>query len=524
MRKIKVILSTVLVVITAGAFLVGCSKEESTNTPIERQQVSVRLNAMARTVTETDGQPTADEQKIYSFRVYAYDGGRQIGHYFSGRLDPEVTTVEHRMDIEMAAETKKKIEFIVIANEGAMEVYGNNKFQLSETTSRDVLENLSFTQIKVTEGLPMFCTATGEDAIEVDFSRLADGNPQTGPDKHEGHYLLEQKLSFPLQRPFAKLGVFAAKRPGEQGELTIKKMRILPQGVLLYNYILPQSSQKLEGIPANGSQTPIALTPVSAPVTAEVAEGTPATPSNCTPVLEKPYYPFENPWGSPAWDTPGDDKGNILEIDYAFDGTERTGRVYLPPMVRNKYYQICCTINNSGRITIDYMVAPWTQDDTDKWDDLDFVQPTTEPFIPIEGADYEKPTLVYNPVADNAKTFKGRFKITAPAHIEWKPTLIDGTESDYEIIVSQQGVSLGAGPYPISPEYYTIEIRPLKELPAASVENGHKIGLMITYMAPWSDESEPIRINPTDEHGDTRWPGNEVTIEIVQIAQDKTEE
>ena len=70
------------------------------------------------------------------------------------------------------------------------------------------------------------------------------------------------------------------------------------------------------------------------------------------------------------------------------------GTVYLPPMLRNHYYAVCCLMRNDGKIAVEYLVADW--DDAPAWDDMEFAYPTYDnPLMPLSGsvADMKNPTV-----------------------------------------------------------------------------------------------------------------------------------
>ena len=148
-----------------------------------------------------------------------------------------------------------------------------------------------------------------------------------------------------------KLGVFAAKPRGETGELRITGLTMLSSGTLTRNYLMPQSDETLKNITSISGDFPLKV--IEDAVTAELANNITdeqrKDPKNYTPVLNAPYYPFENPWGSNTWNVPGDEKGNVLQIEYEYDGAARTGLVYLPPIERNHYYTVCCLMHNDGK-------------------------------------------------------------------------------------------------------------------------------------------------------------------------------
>ena len=235
-------------------------------------------------------------------------------------------------------------------------------------------------------------------------------------------------------------------------------------------------------------------------------------PANYTPVLGAPHYLFENPWGSTSWETPGDAGGNILRIDYAFDGTARSGLVYLPAIERNTYYTVCCRMNNSGKITVEYTVADW--DDTDPWDDMEFNYPTyTNPVLPLENETMSTPTVYYNAdESSTAGTFSCRFRMTAPSGQEWLPTLLDASPADFEVKVYQKGPP---GERPVaSANWYTITVR------ALTPDNvGRTVSLGVSYTPTWDpNQSKLLLINGTDSNH-IEWPDSGNTPELIVITQ-----
>lgn len=108
---------------------------------------------------------------------------------------------------------------------------------------------------------------------------------------------------------------------------------MLEQGTRMHNYLMPQDRAVLEQV--QSMSAPLELDPVTAavgeltvPATATEEEAR-RNPANYTPVLDTPFYPFENPWGNGgSWDIPGDEQGNVLKIDYEFGGESRTGLIF----------------------------------------------------------------------------------------------------------------------------------------------------------------------------------------------------
>ena len=360
MLLLKKILSTAIVAACFGLGQAGCTRDDDP-APSGRRNVTMQLTVNAQAVGETDGTPTAGESALHSLRVYAFVKGQPAGYYgVEGDLTAPATFL---MDLKMYSETTQTVDFYVVANEEAMSTPGGTQGQLTPNTTEAQLKEFSFTQLNTENGLPMSC----RQQVEVNLAELAGDNPQEAPG-HEGHTMIAQKVSFELERPVGKLGVFAAKTAGETGTLQVTGLTLLKEGPRYMNYLMPQDEATLKEVGARNVDISLPVTDdeVTAELAADASPEERKDPANYTPVLGAPHYLFENPWGSTSWETPGDAGGNILRIDYAFDGTARSGLIYLPAIERNTYYTVCCRMNNSGKITVEYTVADW--DDTDPCD------------------------------------------------------------------------------------------------------------------------------------------------------------
>lgn len=493
-----------------GLGMTGCirSDEFSSDSVTRGVAMQLNVNALADAATATDGTPTDEEAAIHSLRVYAFVNGQIAGHYFK-EGDSQVPAT-FLIDLKMFSETSQTVDFYVVANEKGMSTPGSSEV-LTENTTEVELNSFNFTQIASENGLPMFA----HKKVDVNMSQLSSENPQTVTG-HEGHYLIAQKESFELQRPFGKLGVFAAKQQGETGELKVTKVTVLEKGTRYINYLMPQTDEVLKSVGSKGTVINLPVSQVS--VDKELAPGITTeerqNPENYTPVLSAPFYPFETPWGSPAWNTPGDEKGIVLQIDFSFDGNVRQGLVYMPRVERNHYYAVCCLMNNSGKITVEYTVADWT--DGERYD-LDFAYPTyVNPLEPIENHSFVQPTVYFNnDESSEAGTFSAYFTMTAPVGQEWQPTLLNSTSGDYEITVFQDGQQVSA-PYLASDKKYRVRVRALKP------ENiGKKVELAISYTPKWDPNGTSLlMINGTA--GDTKWPGSTEPEKIVIEQVDPT--
>lgn len=521
MDSIKKIFGRIFVLGCLVGSLTGCYEEDRAPLSGERT-VQVQLDVHTRAVDASTGKPTDEEAALHSLRVYAFSDvdGRSttVGHLYLDKkdLDNTTETKSFLMDLKIKAEsTEQTLRFYAVANEGAMSTPGNEK-TLDANTSETELKNFTFTKLKTPtsdNGLPMFAT----DEVTINTGNTS---PQT-ESGHEGHYTLNEKVNFELERPVGKLEVFAAKVEGETETLTVTGAKILKEGTRMMNYLFLQTDEVLKQIVSKEEEINLTLVTggnVNKALSENISDEERKNPGNYTPLLEVPFYPFETPWGSASWNTPGNEKGAVLQIDYQFGDKKNTGLVYLPRIERNHYYAICCLMRNSGKITVEYVVADW--DDGGNYE-LDFAYPTyVNPIKPMEGASYNQPTVYYNPDPDSDEgTFKACFSLTAPEGQEWQPTLLNATPADYEITVyqSEQGIQKKVEPpYVASSSEYVIKIRALKP------ENvGRTVELGIGYIPRWDPGAMSLlQINGTS--GDTKWPGSDDPEKIVISQIDPT--
>lgn len=513
MDSIKQILGRIFILGCLVGSLTGCNEEDRTPFSGERM-VQVQLDVHTRAVDAFTETPTDEESDLHSLRIYAFDNsGQQVGHLnLTDGLD---TSNPLLMDLKIKAEpTEQPLRFYAVANEGAMSTPGNEK-TLDANTSETELKNFTFTLLKTPtsdNGLPMFAT----DEVTINTGNTS---PQT-ESGHEGHYTLNEKVNFELKRPVGKLGVFAAKVEGETETLTVTGAKILKEGTRMMNYLFPQTDEVLKQIVPKEAEINLTLVTggnVNKALSENISDKERKNPGNYTPLLEVPFYPFETPWGSASWNTPGDERGAVLQIDYQFGNKTNTGLVYLPRIERNHYYAICCLMRNSGKITVEYVVADWN--DGGNYE-LDFAYPTYFPIEPMEGADYSQPTVYYNPDPDSDEgTFKARFRLTAPEGQEWQPTLLNATPADYEITVyqsSEQGMQKVEPPYVASSSDYVIKIRALK-----SENVDRKVELGIGYIPRWDPGAMSLlQINWAS--GKTIWGGSDDPEKIVISQIDPT--
>ena len=518
MLNTRKILYWAVTAVCCGLLPFGCVKEDAASLG-ERHDVAVRLNVGTRAVSETDGTPADVESAIHTLRVYAFVGGQPAGHYFTNNVEDLPHTFF--MDLTFYSATTQEVDFYVVANEGAMLTRGAGApTKLSETTSESQLKAFWFTELQdeTTYGLPMFC----KQSETLDFTKVSDKTPND-PD-HAGHTLLDYDIKFELQRPVGKLGVFAAKPQGETGELRIKALTMKASGTLTRNYLMPQSEETLKGITSivGDFQLEVVGDAVTAVLANDITDEQRKDPEYYTPVLDAPFYPFENPWGSSAWNVKGDEKGNVLQVDYSFgEGDARTGLVYLPPIKRNHYYTVCCLMHNDGKITVEYTVADWEGETYPIVFDYPSYENPITPFdgsLPPVGDKYPQPTVYFNPGENSPLgSYSFSFKMTGPTGQKWTPTLFDNPK--FKVSVYQNGTEItDADKWVASPAAYEIRVR------ALSAENvGETVSLGISYIPTWSTESSLLLINGLTN--DLKWEGSRLaeTIVITQVEVPQTQ-
>ena len=311
----------IALLVLAAATVAGCTKAPAPDLG-EELNVLLQMSVGTKAVAETDGTPTDAESAIYTLRVYAFVDGQAAGHFYTpdyAALEDAAGTASGAakhflMDIKMYSLGSRDVDFYVIANEEAMVTAGSAPAGFDENTTEAELNRFTFTSLNLDNGmalgLPMCCKKTET----IDFADDDTNNPQTIPG-HEGHTLLAQKLSFELERPVGKIGVFAAKPIGEKGTLTVTGLSVTRSRFV--NFLMcPDNLENAYG--NQGSSATRELATVDDPVLSEVASGE-TDASEYTPVQAEAYYPFENPWGSGSWSLPGDARGNILTISYKYD-------------------------------------------------------------------------------------------------------------------------------------------------------------------------------------------------------------
>ncbi len=516
--------------------LSGCIKED---VAIEYpENVMLQMSVGTRAVTETDGTPANAEEAIKSLRIYAFVDGEPIGHEFIE--NPKLQTVVENgvtknfysllMDVKVYESYRNRddnmipVDFYLIANEEGAH-YGGNPLDLDEGTSESKLNSMSITGLTPANGLLMYAK---EMDVLIDMTK----NSATGPNSshsnyndHKDHTMIDGNLTFSLRRPFGKLGVFAAKAEGETATLTITSLKMLSNGTVSNNYVMPRDL-------SSGLNFNVGEIDLNGNVDVVVNETIASTddredPANYTPVLVQPYYPFENPYGTDpdvadSWKTSAHDNGNVLEIKWKFEGkAEQTGKVYLPPVNRNEYCMVNCLFNNSGKLTIHYTVVPW---EVKVWDDIKYQYPSYESLALESGGnptENDKPVCWFT--GSDVGSFRALFKMTAPEYQTWTPTLMDATSEEFELkVYSQSDLSkeLTADQMVASATPYIIQVRPLQ-----SVSEDRIVTFAITFRPSWDQNDLDllyINGNPGEGGSDedkTIWPDGGTNCRFLEIKQ-----
>ncbi len=555
----------------------------------EEQQVLLAMNvdiatAADGTVTEV---PSVIESALKTIRIYAYTNGKFVGYYYQNVTDNKLNFLMHLTQLTTGVQT---VDFYVIGNELSMLDSNKRNFNFpnvdqGETPpTEDYLMGIAFTSLAVDtyEAFPNIdkCTYKINMAAYKNVDAATADDYLNGND-HLGHQMVTEvarvdynsegdevttdtngTVAFSLKRPVGKLWLHAAIVSDEtEGTatapvLTILRADILPNGTRNQNFMMPHGLTALLGMQKpNGEGVSTAhLIEASKTVTKlynkETATDADRTnPDNfdlihrVTPNTGRPraYYPYESPFGSPAneWMTPrhydengnqvtegGYIRGNILEIEYSFDGgaTKLTNRVYLPPIERNHSYNVYCLINPSGKLSIEYTILDWEQE---VWDDLNFEAPNYDQLSPAystQSTPYAKPQCWYTG-SETSGCFEAKFTMRSPANQKWTPTIYASAD-EYEIKVYREDdatkKALTADELVASETPYVIRVIPLKPID----EEKKIVRFAISYSPLWdTDAVDLLLINGNintpnwtrDVTNDNPFTHDPLFLEIIQL-------
>ncbi len=583
--------------------LSGCVREDLSSSEDyqgDEKSMLLELNLKSRIVDAsgnilTEVAPEEHEQRLHTLRIYAYTNSELVAYHFIPNIEEEsALPYGFLVDVIAKSTTLQPVDFYVIANEA-----GLSGVTFTENMQEDDLNNMTFNSLNGLNDLPnMKMPNIAKMRYWIDMSnessKLADAVKYP---EHKGHTTVARVynakedgslgdevtttdaggntgscgvVTFGLERPTSKLRIYAASLDDESSKLTIVSAKLVGNHAPSSAWVIPHTDEQLK---ARAYQT---IEDVGFDISDAAKTGCAIfdpnekenqserlDSENYTEVTARAYYPHEIPFGSdPAnWAVPtyynadGDvvpadtegaiAKGNILEIQYTFDGgvTTRTGVVYLPPMKRNHYYTIFCLMNNSGRFTIEYTVADWDHiTETNDWD-LNYEYPSYSPFFPIgfaslnnaiENLGPEMPTpqcwyvadpdnsdnLRYDPQNPFAGCFKTKFVVTAPEDITLTPTInnvnvnVEIWEDSTETTSGYARIMNGADyatTITARQEAYILVVRPKQ---AAA---GQTVDLMVSWVPKWDDtESFLLLVNQGTGDG-TLWADSGEETNMLRI-------
>lgn len=520
MRNINYIIRNTAICIFAAMLSVSCLLEKDGQSA-EMQGVMIQLNVTAGDMTKAVSEAPAEMEKVINtLRIYAFYGNRLAG--YSERQSTALGEPFY-MDLTLPETGTHDVDFYLIANEQEM-AYRNGIVQLSENMTRTELEDLKFTGLVSAEALPMYCSLR----VPVNVDNVSsDANSEPG---HEGHYLLDQKVTFELSRSLAKLSVYAAKAQGAATDPMIWGVTLLSAGTREYSYLFEKEETVLDAIPSLTDRALLADAPVV--ITRELASGSAEVgdPAYYDQVVWSQYLPevsagtdLETDKDAYRWNVDSGDQGAaVLHIEYALgENMDRLdGYVYLPRINRNTHVKVFVLINAEGRIIINYTVADWDWDE-DNMHDWFFDYPTHS-YVWHSIPETEEDLDSYPPFAaemSETQPFTGYFQMSAPDSDRWVPTL-EGLNASYCRIEVYDGTgnpvftTEDPSPLEVSSDWYTIKVFP----EAGYMDVGDVVNLAITYTPGGGfAESEYLLINGA--YQDYFWPGssneNYVTITMV---------
>lgn len=222
-----------------------------------------------------------------------------------------------------------------------------------------------------------------------------------------------------------------------------------------------------------------------------------------------------------------DSQGGIHNFEDAITfGTYQGGKLVdgsAYNIVRNNHYRFNIA-GIAGGLAIEYKVADW--DEGGEWAYGEFAYPTYHnPVLPDEiynlgsiPSDYTittEPTMSYNATDAEAGAFSVWFSMTAPIGQEWTPSLINQSESDYEIRVYKNGTLITEQADMVAgAEWYNIKIIPLKpELTGTVVKFG------ISHNSSWMHEGTRLYLLINGKSDAIAWPNSGNDPKIIEILQ-----
>ena len=424
------------VLMMAVAGVLSCMNEKDAPL-VQPRKASVVLNVSAgeSPVLKSSMSLTRTESTINTLRIYAFTDGTKVGHYYKGSVESNNILMDIGM-LNVDSQTgKQTIKFYIIANEQSMSL-DETTAMLDEGTTEEQLDNFRFIAMNEGAGLPMFYC----DTVMLNMRSFRQSQGFAVPDReHLGHQTLARQLSFELKRPVGKITFMAAKKSSSTPDVFIKSVSLLARGTRHYNYLMPQEESFLKTLEPRLNDRPLLPDNSNYRLTAVESTGHEELAS---------IYCSEIPFGSQYWNEPNDANSAVLRVEYSMgEGAAlRTIYIYLPPIARNGWVRVKCTISGQGHISVRYTVEDWnyvinSDEDSDGEEDyIVFDYPTHKyilPYLPTQSNPNPDPDPVGGPAIDPVMSvgqpFSGYFQILYPEGQKWSPTVMRVDQSDAEV-------------------------------------------------------------------------------------------
>jgi hypothetical protein len=465
------VLLTAVLVLLVSISSVSCSKSSLSDT-LPRKYSTVLLKVSSgQQETVKAALSEQEESQLHSLRIYAFSKGRLAGYHYQ----PSSVDKDFLFDIEMVGvdqETGKVVvDFYIVANEASM-VLEPGAPALSEASSEDDLRSFRFQALNTHYGLPLFYADTV--ILNTKDFRTAESLAEEGVDisGHEGHEVLTRALSFELKRAIGKINVSARRFSESTRDVYINRCDYLACGTRQYNYLMPQSPDFLQTLSPLLNDMPLMDEGVTQVVTQTSYEQ-----------IGQIYCP-EVPFGSAQWDVPSTGNAPILHLEYSVGEGEmlRNTYIYLPPIERNQFVDVQCSISGEGQLKVNYEVRDWDyemedEDEDGQEDFIVFDYPTHTyllPSLPTPENPSPNPNgaVKLTPQMSVDEPFVCYFQMLYPEGQKWKPTIVssDVPVHDYKIKVFLNNLDTEqlpdeSGSYGLSPNastYFRLEVHPLK--------------------------------------------------------------
>lgn len=416
MKTCKNILKKALAITFGAVMLTSCVFDHSLKKIGEDVALEMSFATKGAGDAEVKGEELVGiEGDVNTLRIFIFldeeNDRRLAGHYYT--TDPILAPSTIKMDMSVFRMESQNVKFYAIANEAAM-LNGSTPVSLSEKTTEEQLKALSFNKIDMTKGLPMF-------DIKQATVNVTGGTVVTADGDHKDHIALDAKIDFELQRPMAKLTVYAAKSLDTSDDTTLKVTEVtMTKGYAASNGLFaPVNSPTLGSAALTVRDVACAKLGVNNTwATTDADKADRSNRNNFTQVTES-IYPFENAAGSADWQTK-DTNGAQLKIEYAFDGTPQEGIINLPPICRNEHIVVNCVMIGNGTMEVTLNTLPWDYNER-VWDytkDVTFSQSIVWDTNTTEFVASEKAILA------KSQEISFSFDIDTPVNATWYATLI----------------------------------------------------------------------------------------------------